>query len=120
MKEIPITLEATNSRLLMECTNIGETGNSEKSAQDVHDDFSILAEDASMPIAVIGMGFRGPGDATNVERLWKALLEQREEWSPIPEKRWNSSAFYHPDHARHGTVRIRDDSSQRVIYADIS
>lgn len=115
MKEIPITLEASNSKLLMECTNIDETRDSEQSAQNMDDDLLILADDASMPVAVIGMGFRGPGDATNVERLWDALLEQREEWSPIPAERWNSSAFYHPDHARHGTVRIRDSQSQRVI-----
>lgn len=105
MNEIPITLEASNSKLLMECSI--ETGGSEDANQDIDSDLRVLANDASMPIAIVGMGFRGPGDATNVEKLWEALLEQREEWSRIPGKRWNSSAFYHPDHARHGTVSIQ-------------
>ena len=67
-------------------------------------DGSILSRDKSMPIAVIGMGFRGPADATNVEKLWKMILEGREGWGPIPKTKWNNSAFYHPDNARHGTV----------------
>lgn len=67
---------------------------------------SILSRDKSMPIAVIGMGFRGPADATNVERLWKMILESREAWGPIPKARWNNSAFYHPDNTRHGTVSL--------------
>lgn len=70
-------------------------------------DGSILSHDALMPIAVIGMGFRGPADATSPEKLWKMILEGREGWRPIPESRWNNSAFYHPDNARHGTVSFR-------------
>ena len=59
--------------------------------------------DATMPIAIVGMGFRGPGDATNVENLWKMISEGRESWSEIPKQRWNHEAFYHPDANRHGT-----------------
>ena len=66
----------------------------------------ILSQDKSMPIAIIGMGFRGPADATTVDRLWKMILEGREGWSEIPKSRWNNSAFYHPDNSRHGTVRL--------------
>lgn len=60
-----------------------------------------------MPIAVVGMGFRGPADATDVQKLWKMILEGRESWSPIPKTRWNNAAFYHPDNARHGTVTTK-------------
>ncbi|PWY81670.1 polyketide synthase [Aspergillus sclerotioniger CBS 115572] len=59
-----------------------------------------------MPIAIVGMGFRGPGDATSVGRLWTMIVEGREAWSPIPTSRWNPSAFFHPDHARHGTIHV--------------
>jgi len=65
---------------------------------------SDLDTDKSMPIAVVGMGFRGPGDATNVEKLWQMILEGREARTRIPQSRWNNDAFYHPDHSRHGTV----------------
>ncbi|GMG22346.1 unnamed protein product [Aspergillus oryzae] len=68
------------------------------------DDLSILSEDLCMPIAIVGMGFRGPGSATHIKELWTMILEGREAWSPIPKSRWNNDAFYHPDHSRHGTV----------------
>lgn len=94
MQEIPIAIEENGSELFAECTADALNG-----TLDNH------GEDLSMPIAVVGMGFRGPGDATDVHKLWKMILEQREAWKPIPEERWNNKAFYHPDHARHGTVR---------------
>jgi hypothetical protein len=64
-------------------------------------------KDKSMPIAVVGMSFRGPADATSVENLWKMIIEGREGWSKIPKDRWNNDAFYHPDNTRHGTVSIQ-------------
>ncbi|KAF9883547.1 hypothetical protein FE257_003186 [Aspergillus nanangensis] len=70
------------------------------------DELIILAEDASLPIAIVGMGFRGPGDATNVQRLWDMIVEGREAWSRIPASKWNNSAFHHPDYARHGAVNV--------------
>lgn len=66
--------------------------------------YSSLEEDKTMPIAVVGMSFRGPSDATSVENLWKMICERREGWSEIPKERWNNDAFYHPDNTRHGTV----------------
>ncbi|KAK6826286.1 hypothetical protein RU639_005388 [Aspergillus parasiticus] len=70
------------------------------------DDLSILLKDLCMPVAIIGVGFRGPGSATNVKELWTMILEGREAWSPIPKSRWNNDAFYHPDHSRHGTINV--------------
>ncbi|KAB8257378.1 hypothetical protein BDV32DRAFT_140451 [Aspergillus pseudonomiae] len=59
-----------------------------------------------MPIAIVGVGFRGPGSASNVKQLWTMILEGREAWSPIPKSRWNNDVFYHPDHSRHGTINV--------------
>jgi hypothetical protein len=103
MKEFPIILETTSSQLFEGCIKHPaiEVGDP---SEDLEDDFSILLEDASMPIAVIGMGFRGPGDATDTNKLWEMISHKREAWSPIPKEKWNNKAFYHPDHARHGTV----------------
>lgn len=61
-------------------------------------------EDAIMPIAVVGMGFRGPGDAADIESFYKTLAEARQTWSPIPKERWNAEAHYHPDGMRDGSV----------------
>ncbi|KAJ5823826.1 Acyl transferase/acyl hydrolase/lysophospholipase [Penicillium robsamsonii] len=70
------------------------------------DDLAKMAAETCTPIAIVGIGFRGPGDAKNVEKLWEMILTGREAWSPIPAKRWNSAAFHHPDHARHGTINV--------------
>lgn len=65
-----------------------------------------ITEDKSMPIAVVGMGMRGPADATSVEGLWKLISEAREGWSKVPKERWNNDAFYHPDSNRAGTHNV--------------
>ncbi|KAL6715297.1 hypothetical protein ACLMJK_007562 [Lecanora helva] len=65
-----------------------------------------VEEDKSMPIAIVGMGFRGPADATSVENLWKMISEGREGRSEIPKDRWNNEAFYHPNSARNGTHNV--------------
>jgi hypothetical protein len=61
-------------------------------------------QDDVMPIAVVGMSFRGPGDATNVENLLRTVAESRESRSKIPPQKWNHDAFYHPDPNRFGSV----------------
>ncbi|CAP93818.1 Pc16g11480 [Penicillium rubens Wisconsin 54-1255] len=70
------------------------------------DDLANSAAGSCIPIAIVGIGFRGPGDAKNVEGLWEMILTGKEAWSPIPATRWNSAAFHHPDHARHGTINV--------------
>lgn len=62
------------------------------------------ADEKVMPIAVVGLGFRGPGDATDVESLYRMILEAREAWSPVPKSKWNNDAFYHPEANHNGTV----------------
>ena len=58
----------------------------------------------AMPVAVVGIGFRGPKDATDVEHFWNMILQGREAWSPVPKEKWNNEAFCHPDSNRNGTV----------------
>lgn len=66
-----------------------------------------VSHNGSMPIAVVGMSFRGPGEATTVENLWKMICDKREGWGPIPKEKWNNDAFYHPDNKRHGTMNVK-------------
>ena len=61
---------------------------------------------ATMPIAIIGMGCRFPGDTTSPEKLWRLCTEARSAWSEIPPDRYNQKAFFHPDGERKGTVRF--------------
>ncbi|KAJ5021191.1 hypothetical protein J3E71DRAFT_186571 [Bipolaris maydis] len=63
-------------------------------------------EDGSMPIAIVGMSFRGPGSANNIENLFKMICEKRESRTAIPKSRWNNKAFYHPNFQRHGSHNV--------------
>ncbi|KAL6710125.1 hypothetical protein ACN47E_009916 [Coniothyrium glycines] len=64
-------------------------------------------EPKAMPIAVIGLGCRFPGDATNGDKLWNFLSEKRSARSDVPSNRYNVDAFYHPDGDRYGTTNNR-------------
>ena len=61
-------------------------------------------EDTSMPIAVIGIGGRFPGSASNPEKLWELLSQGRSALREVPKDRFNIDAFYHPHAERQGTV----------------
>ena len=71
-----------------------------------------------MPIAIIGMSCKFPGDATGPEALWKLCEEGRSAWSEIPNDRFNKDAFYHPSGDRATTVssflRIDSRSSHQL------
>ena len=58
----------------------------------------------SMPIAIIGMSCRFPGDATSPERLWEMCAGARDSWSTIPESRFNVNAFYDTERGKIGLV----------------
>ncbi|MCJ1393661.1 hypothetical protein MMC18_006537 [Xylographa bjoerkii] len=84
----------------------------------IYDDYSYtsprpgLAEpsgdtDKTIPIAIVGMSCRFPGDATDVEELWKMCAESRDAWGPIPADRFNLNGYYHPDSGRPGTTYVR-------------
>lgn len=49
------------------------------------------------PIAIVGMSCRFPGNASNPQKFWKILCEGKDAIVDIPEKRWDSRRFYHPD-----------------------
>ncbi|KAH7384895.1 hypothetical protein BKA64DRAFT_152726 [Cadophora sp. MPI-SDFR-AT-0126] len=61
-------------------------------------------EDACMPIAVIGMACRFPGDATSPDHLWELLANGRNAWSEFPKDRINIDGFYHPSGNREGSI----------------
>ena len=60
---------------------------------------------ALLPIAVIGMAFRGPGDATSPQKLWRMCCEGRDAWTEVPKNKINLEGFWHPEAARPGCVR---------------
>ena len=66
-----------------------------------------MDDDASMPIAVIGVGGRFPGEATNPEKLWDMISKGRSALSEVPKDRFNIDAFYHPYAERQGSMNVR-------------
>jgi len=64
-------------------------------------------EDAVMPIAIIGVAGRFPGDAANPRKLWDMIAEGRSALSEIPADRFNVDAYYHPYTERQGTMNVR-------------
>jgi hypothetical protein len=62
--------------------------------------------DQSMPIAIVGIGSRFPGDATYPDKLWDLISEGRSAQSEFPKDRFNLDAFYHPSAERKGAVSI--------------
>ncbi|RMZ66024.1 beta-ketoacyl synthase domain-containing [Pyrenophora seminiperda CCB06] len=61
----------------------------------------------SKPIAIIGIAFRGPGDARDPEAFYRMLVEGRSARTEIPKDRYNVDAFYHPDPERLGSIQQR-------------
>lgn len=58
----------------------------------------------SEPLAIIGMACHFPGDATNIENLWRCLLEGRSMATKIPKEKFNINGHYHPDPDRGGSL----------------
>ncbi|CZR56253.1 related to polyketide synthase [Phialocephala subalpina] len=56
----------------------------------------------AVPIAIVGMGCRLPGDVKGAEEFWEFLARARSGWSPIPESRFKHSAFHHPNPDKEG------------------
>ncbi|CAI7658829.1 unnamed protein product [Penicillium glandicola] len=59
------------------------------------------------PIAIVGSACRFPGDATTPSKLWELLEAPRDVLSEIPDSRFSTKAFYHPDGLHHGTTNVR-------------
>ncbi|KAK4452026.1 hypothetical protein QBC34DRAFT_483426 [Podospora aff. communis PSN243] len=60
-----------------------------------------------MPIAIVGVACRFPGEATNPEKLWEMISQGRDGHSSWPKDRFNFDAFYHPNPERSGTFNAQ-------------
>jgi acyl transferase domain-containing protein len=59
----------------------------------------------TMPIAIVGMSCRFPGEVNSPETLWDLCASAKSAWSMIPRSRFDQSAWYHPNKEHVGTVR---------------
>ncbi|KEY64040.1 Tri17 [Stachybotrys chartarum IBT 7711] len=54
-----------------------------------------MSEADPVPLAIVGIGCRFSGYATNPGRLWDLLMSGKSTWSKVPADRWNEEAFRH-------------------------
>ena len=59
----------------------------------------------SMPLAIIGMAARLPGEATTVDAFWDMLVAKRSAHSEVPGDRMTVDSFYDPASERSDSVR---------------
>ncbi|OBT75234.1 Type I Iterative Polyketide synthase (PKS) [Pseudogymnoascus sp. 05NY08] len=62
--------------------------------------------DPNVPIAIIGMSCRFPGNVKVPEDLWQLCAEGRTGWSKIPASRFNLDGVYHPNAAKTNTTNV--------------
>lgn len=66
-----------------------------------------MANEHDIPIAVVGMGCRFPGDATSVDDFWNFMVDARSAITEVPQDRFNVDSFYHPSSKRQGTMNVK-------------
>ncbi|TVY30663.1 Lovastatin diketide synthase [Lachnellula hyalina] len=59
------------------------------------------------PIAIIGLAFEFPQEATSEDAFWQMICEGRSASTDFPKERLNIDAFYHPDVSRNSTLPVR-------------
>ncbi|MCJ1263260.1 hypothetical protein MMC22_003130 [Lobaria immixta] len=68
---------------------------------------SVTGSDLIEPVAVVGLSFKLPRDASSVDSFWNILMEQRSTATRFPKDRLSDSAVYHPDPNRRGAIPFR-------------
>lgn len=56
-----------------------------------------------MPIAIVGMACRLPGDISTPDEFWELCSRSRSGWSEIPKERFQAGSFYHPNPGKSGS-----------------
>lgn len=60
-----------------------------------------------MPVAIVGMSCRLPGDVTSCEEFWSMMSLSRHGWGEIPEDRFSKDAYWHPNPGKKGCTNTR-------------
>ncbi|MDQ4103460.1 MAG: type I polyketide synthase, partial [Actinomycetota bacterium] len=62
------------------------------------------------PIAIVGIGCRFPGGASDPKAFWKLLFDGADTVGEIPADRWDARAYYHTDPSQPGKMYSRRGS----------
>ncbi|KAL9087951.1 MAG: hypothetical protein Q9159_003393 [Coniocarpon cinnabarinum] len=79
-------------------------------ATSASEGFSVVSpsiEAERMPLAIIGMACRLPGDVTTPAELWELCSRNRSGWSEIPKDRFSAEGFFHPNPQKLGAFNCK-------------
>ncbi|KAJ9316634.1 hypothetical protein DTO271D3_3141 [Paecilomyces variotii] len=96
----------SNSHLTPDGVTGYSTANGDEQVSDTSERNG-MASSAQTPIAIIGMACRFAGGATNPSKLWELCTTGKDGWSPIPSRRFDADAWYHPDPQRAGKTHVK-------------
>ncbi|OCL14366.1 polyketide synthase [Glonium stellatum] len=57
---------------------------------------------SQMPIAIVGMSCRLPGNISTPDEFWELCSRARNGWSEIPKERFDNASFHHPNPGKSG------------------
>ncbi|KAK3503468.1 ketoacyl-synt-domain-containing protein [Neurospora crassa] len=57
-----------------------------------------------IPIAIVGMACRMPGNVSTPAEFWELCTRARSGWSETPKQKFNSARFHHPNQGKGGTL----------------
>jgi acyl carrier protein len=66
--------------------------------------------EATGALAIVGLGLRFPGGATDLESFWQVLSTGMDTLRPIPPDRFDDLNYYDPDPEHRGTSYVREAS----------
>lgn len=61
-------------------------------------------DEASEPVAIVGLSLKSPGDCDSVESFWQMLCTGGSTMTEFPPDRFNIDAFYHAEGGTASTV----------------
>lgn len=71
---------------------------------DIHEDATSSERE---PIAIVGIGCRFPGGASDPGAFWKMLCDGVDAVGEVPPDRWNIESFFHPEPDKPGKTNSR-------------
>ena len=66
--------------------------------------------EATGALAIVGVGLRFPGGATDLESFWQVLSTGVDTLGPIPPERFDHTSYYDPDPEHRGTSYVKEAS----------
>ena len=77
-------------------------------ALELHEQVEAAKRREHEPIAVIGMGCRFPGGASDPDSFWDLLVQGRDAINEVPSDRWDIDALFDPNPDAPGRIGVRN------------